>query len=154
MDFYDWMLALHLLAAFAVAAALVIFTVLVVGSRRATTVADVRTLFRLNHVAKRLVIGGALAVLVLGVVLAIDADEYRLWDGWVIIGIVLWLLMVVVGSQSGRRHDELAALAESGSASESEVLARLREPFAMRLHFAAVGLFVLLVLDMIFKPGA
>ena len=34
MNFYDWMLALHLLAAFAIASALVLYTVLVFSGRR------------------------------------------------------------------------------------------------------------------------
>ena len=42
MDFYDWMLALHLLAAFAYAAALVLYTVLVYSGRSDGGVRDVR----------------------------------------------------------------------------------------------------------------
>ena len=34
------------------------------------------------------------------------------------------------------------------------MLARLRAPTGALLHFATVGLFVLILLDMIFKPGA
>jgi hypothetical protein len=34
------------------------------------------------------------------------------------------------------------------------VLALLRAPTGANLHFATVGIFVLLLLDMIFKPGA
>ena len=34
VSFYDWMLALHLLAAFSIAAALVLYSVLVVAGRR------------------------------------------------------------------------------------------------------------------------
>jgi hypothetical protein len=34
------------------------------------------------------------------------------------------------------------------------VFARLRAPTGARLHYANVAVFILLVLDMIFKPGA
>ena len=46
MDFTDWMLALHLIAAFAVAAALVLYSVLVFSGRRMQTLEETRTLFR------------------------------------------------------------------------------------------------------------
>ena len=52
MNFYDWMLALHLLSAFSVAAALVLYSVLVVSGRRSSaTLADARLLFRVAPVA-------------------------------------------------------------------------------------------------------
>ena len=37
---------------------------------------------------------------------------------------------------------------------EAEVLARLRASTGALLHLATVALFVLILLDMIFKPGA
>ena len=55
MDFYDWMLALHLLAAFAIAASLVLFSVLVVAGRRMTTLEQTRSLFRLGRIGGPLI---------------------------------------------------------------------------------------------------
>ena len=155
MSFYDWMLALHLLAAFAVAAALVLYTVLVVSGRRMTTLDQVRLLFRLAPVGTPLIAGGSVLVLVLGVILAIDADAYQVWDGWIIAAIVLWALLGWVGQRSGTYYTEVQKLAQSGGAgAEAEVLERLRAPTGARLHVATVGIFVLLLLDMLFKPGA
>ena len=46
-------------------------------------------------------------------------------------------------------------LAQSGDAgAESEVLARLRAPTGARLQAASIVVFVLIALDMIFKPWA
>jgi drug/metabolite transporter (DMT)-like permease len=155
VDFYDWTLALHLLAAFAVSSALVLYSVLVFSGRRMTTLAQTRVLFRVAPVATPLIAAGSVLVLVLGVVLAIDADAYQLWDGWIIAAIVLWALLGAAGQRTGKYYTEIQELAERGDASvEPEVLARLRAPTGARLHWASVGLFVLLVLDMIFKPGA
>jgi hypothetical protein len=155
VDFYDWTLALHLLAAFAVSSALVLYSVLVFSGRRMTTLAQTRALFRVAPAATPLILGGSVLVLVLGVVLAIDADAYQLWDGWIIAAIVLWALLGAAGQRTGKYYTEIQELAERGDASvEPEVLARLRAPTGARLHWASVGLFVLLVLDMIFKPGA
>ena len=65
MSFVDWMLALHLLAAFAVAAALVLFSVLVFSGRRMTTLEQTRTLFRVAPVGSVLVTAGIGLVFVL-----------------------------------------------------------------------------------------
>ena len=148
------MLALHVLAAFALAAALVVFTVVVVGGRAATTLDDVRTLFRVSRLGNPLVIAGTLLVLVLGIVLAIDHEDYQLWDGWIIAAIVLWAVFAGVGARTGKYWDGVQELAESGTAPDSEVLMRLRAPTGLYLHFASLALFLLLLLDMIFKPGA
>lgn len=154
MNFYDWMVALHLLAAFAVASALVLYSILVVSGRRMTTLAQTRMLFRVAPVATPLIAGGAVLVLILGVVLAIDADAYELWNGWIIIAIVLWALLAAIGQRTGKYYTAVQELAESGDAVEADVLARLRAPTGARLHWATVGVFLLLLLDMIFKPGA
>ena len=155
MDFYDWMLALHLLAAFAVAAALVLFSVLVVAGRRMETLEQTRLLFRLGPVGNPLIVGGMALTLLLGIVLAIDADTFSIWDGWVLAAIVLWALLFEVGRRSGVYYTAVQKLSETdGPEVEGEVLARLRAPTGARLHYATVALFVLLVLDMIYKPGA
>ena len=154
MGFYEWMLALHVLAAFSVAAALVLYSVLVVVGRRMDTLDDTRLLFRVAPIGGPLIgIGMGLALL-LGIVLAIDADAYQLWDAWVIIGIVLWALMGAAGGRTGRYYTDVQKLAESGEGSESEVISRLRAPTGATTHLVTVVLFLLLVLDMIFKPWA
>jgi hypothetical protein len=149
------MLALHLLAAFAVASALVLYSVLVFSGRRMTTLDQTRMLFRVAPVATPLIAAGVGLVLVLGIVLAIDADAYELWNGWIIAAIVLWALLGWLGQRSGKYYTAVQKLAESDDESvEAEVLARLRAPTGARLHWATVGIFLLLLLDMIFKPGA
>jgi hypothetical protein len=153
VGFYDWVLALHLLAGFSIAAALVLYSVLVVAGRRMDTLEQTRLLFRVAPVGGPLIGVGMGLVLVLGIILAIDADAYQVWDPWVIAAIVLWALFAEVGRRTGTYYTETQKLAESGGA-ETEVLARLRAPTGARLHYANVAIFLLLLLDMIFKPGA
>jgi hypothetical protein len=153
VDFYDWVLALHLLAAFSIAAALVLYSVLVVAGRRMETLEQTRLLFRVAPVGGPLIGAGMVLVLVLGITLAIDSEDFQVWDPWVIAAIVLWVLFAEVGRRTGAYYLETQKLAESGGA-ESEVFARLRAPTGARLHYANVAVFVLLLLDMIFKPGA
>ena len=71
-----------------------------------------------------------------------------------IAGIVLWALFAGVGQRTGKYYTDVQKLAEQDGGNEAEVLARLRAPTGAMLHLATVGLFVLIVLDMIFKPGA
>jgi uncharacterized membrane protein len=155
VSFYDWMLALHLLSAFALGAALVLYSVLVFAGRRMTTLEETRALFRLAPLGTVLVIAGAALVLVFGVILALDSDTFEIWDGWIIAGIILWAMLGAVGQRTGTYYSGVEEMAKKSDAgSEAEVLARLRASTGSNLHFATVGIFVLLLLDMIFKPGA
>jgi uncharacterized membrane protein len=156
VNFYDWMLALHLLSAFAVASALVLYSVLVVSGRRSSaTLEDARLLFRIAPVATPLIAAGTVLVLVFGIILAIDSNRFEIWNGWIIAGIVLWAILGAVGQRTGSYYTGVQELAErEGDASEQEVLARLRAPTGAVLHLATVGVFVLILLDMLFKPGA
>jgi uncharacterized membrane protein len=156
VDFYDWMLALHLLSAFAVAAALVFYSVLVVSGRRSSaTLTDARLLFRIAPVATPLIAGGTVLVLIFGIILAIDSNRFEIWNGWIIAGIVLWAILGAVGQRTGAYYTDVQKLAErEGDASEQQVLALLRAPTGAVLHLATIGVFVLILLDMLFKPGA
>ena len=157
MDFYAWMLSLHLLAAFAVAAALVLYTVLVVSGRRMSSLEQTRMLFRVAPIGTPLIGGGSVLVLIFGVIMAIDGgpEDFKIWNAWVIIGIVLWAMLGAIGQRTGAYYTAVQELAESGGESaEQEVIARLRAPTGATLHAATLVVFVLLLLDMIFKPWA
>jgi hypothetical protein len=153
VSFYDWVLSLHILAAFAIAAALVLYTVLVVAGRRAESLERTRLLFRLAPVGGPLTAVGMGLTLLLGIVLAVDSDAFQLWDPWVMAAILLWALFAEVGRRTGAYYTETQELAEGGGA-EAEVLGRLRAATGVRLHVAGLAIFLLLLLDMIFKPGA
>jgi hypothetical protein len=157
VDFYAWMLSLHLLAAFTVASALVLYSVLVVSGRRMASLEQTRMLFRVAPVATPLITAGSVLVLILGVILAINGgpQDFKLWNAWVIIGIVLWALLGAVGQRTGAYYTAVQELAESGGdGAEQEVIARLRARTGAMLHLATLAVFVLLLLDMIFKPWA
>jgi hypothetical protein len=155
VDFTDWMLALHLIAAFVVASALVLFSVLVFNGRRMTTIDQTRTLFRVAPVGNVLITAGLGLVLIFGVILALDSDRFNIWDGWVIAAIILFAIFGGIGQRAGAYYTEVQKLAEEpGGGNEAEVLTRLKVSTGVTLHSATVALFVLILLDMIFKPGA
>ena len=88
-------------------------------------------------------------------ILSLDSDDFELWDGWIIAAIVLLIAFGGVGQRSGAYYMDVQKLAEEpGGGNEAEVIKRLRAPTGARLHLIAIAIFVLIVLDMVFKPGA
>jgi hypothetical protein len=154
VSFYDWMFALHLIAAFAVASSLVLFSVLVWSGRRMTTLQQTRMLFRVAPVGTVMISAGLAVTVALGVYLALASNRYEIWNLWIIAAIVLAAAFGGIGQRSGVYYTDTQKLAERPDASVAEVLARLKAPTGARLHLATVGIFVLIVLDMVFKPGA
>ncbi|HEU0336561.1 MAG TPA: hypothetical protein VFR43_08395 [Gaiellaceae bacterium] len=141
MSLDDWILAFHLLSAFALVAAMTVFWVVFVALRESGGAdATVAGLMRVGAIAVGI---GSLGTLVFGIWLAISLDAYQVWDGWVIAAIVLWAIAVATGKRSG---DILGA--DPGAASE-ETKRR-----ALLLHGIASVLVVLVLVDMIWKPGA
>ena len=159
MALNDWLLALHLLSAFALAAALVLFWVVIVVVRRTDLPEQVASAARLLAVGNIAVIAGSLGVVVFGVWLAIALDGVKVWDGWVIAAIVLW----AIATETGRRADpefvpyverarELVAAGQTGADPELAELARTSR--GLLLHAIATVATVLILVDMIWKPGA
>ena len=139
MSLYDWLLFLHLLAAFLLVAGLVAFAVMVLGPSEAVVS---RTL---APAATALWNAGGLGVIVFGVWLALEVDGYELWDGWILASFVFWAIAVGVGSRGGKYFQRAAM--EPGSA------VALRRTGLM-LQLTASAALLLLIVMMVFKPGA
>jgi hypothetical protein len=159
VTFDSWLIALHLLFATALVGAVTIFWVLVIAVRRTDQPAHLLALQPLMRVGGIAVIAGSLGTVVFGVWLAITLDAYHPWDGWVIAAIVLW----AIASETGRRTDpeygraftragELVAAGETGPSAELTALCRPRT--GMLLHVISSVAVLLILLDMIWKPGA
>jgi hypothetical protein len=155
----DWLLALHLLSAFALVAALVLFWVVVVVVRRTDLPEPSVSAGRLLPVGNVAVVIGSLGTIVFGVWLAISLDNVQVWDGWVIAAIVLW----AVASESGRRSDPEFApaiaraqelLAAGQTAPDEQLGALNRTSKGFLLHSVATVATLLVLIDMIWKPGA
>jgi hypothetical protein len=127
MSTYEWLLFLHLLAAFLLFVTVVSYTAVALGAP-----APGRTLF----VADRCWDVGGLGTLVLGIWLALHLDEYDFFDGWILGAIALWFVATGLGQSIQRR------LADDATA-DIAVMHWLRT-------LTVLGLLVL----MIWKPGA
>jgi hypothetical protein len=134
VSLYDWLLFLHVAAAFALVAGIFLYgVVLLCGAgdvaRRALAVP-----------ALALWNAGGLGVLVLGIALALEVDTYEVWDGWIIAAIVLWFVASAAGGQLSRDVRDVRSPLDIGGG---------------RVRLAVMALATLLLLvDMIYKPGA
>jgi uncharacterized membrane protein len=159
MSFDDWILALHVLSAFAYVAGLIVFWVLIVAVRRTDTPEGT---IRMEPVAK---VGNATAgigaggTIVLGIWLAFSVGGYDIWDPWIIAALVLWVAAAAVGQRTGAAYlegmnkaKELAAAGQHGPS--AELLAVNRTQRGLQLHALFSAIVLLILIDMIWKPGA
>jgi hypothetical protein len=158
LELNDWILALHLLAAFALIAAEVAFSIMIAALWRSDSPSRVASTMLLARVGVILVMVGLAGTIVFGVWLAISLDAYQLWDGWVIAALVLWAIGGFLGQKSGEGYQAGGELAEKLAAEGTTSSPELAETFgasrAFWFHVATVVVVVLIVVDMIWKPGA
>ena len=129
----DTLLFLHLLAAAGLFASIATFSAVAFGAvvdSRSVAIANVTWGISL------------IAVLLLGIALAIDIDGYELWDAWVLLAIVLWLA-------AGGAGDAAQRSLRDGAAAVFAMDSRARTA-----HWIRVALVVLLLADMVWKPWA
>lgn len=160
MSLYDWLLFLHLLTAFALVAALVVFWTIGVVARNVERPSESLRYFRVAMPANVLVGIGTIGTLIFGVWLAIERDEYQVWDGWILAALVLWAISTELGRRGGTVYGEAAKLAarlsSEGRGDEASVELRtlLQDRRAMVLQaLSSLGVLLILI-DMIYKPGA
>jgi hypothetical protein len=132
---YDWLLFLHVLAAFCIVATVVIFSAFaldVAGDSRILTVGNVLW-----------AIGGG-GTLLFGIWLAIYVKGYEVWDGWILLAIALW----AVATELGRRAEQGYRAKVGAGGNEAAI-----ERAALMHWLRSVAVLALLVV-MIYKPGA
>ena len=159
VGFDDWVLALHVLSAFAYVAGVVLFWVLIVAVRKTDTPEGTIRMQPIVKVGNAAVGIGAVGTIVLGIWLAFRLDSYAIWDGWIIAAIALWAVAGAFGQRTGvaylrgmTKAKELEAAGQSGP--NADLLALNRTSAGVATHALASVVVLLIVLDMIFKPGA
>ena len=159
MSLYEWLLFLHVLAAFTLVAAIVLYTYLIVASLNVDRPGDVVRTFRGVTLGDVLSGVGGLGTLAFGIWLALEVDGYELWDGWIIAAFVLWAASGGLVDRAARHYRQVRAraralLGEGRNEPSSELSALLTSPRVLVMHSLGVVLTLLLLLDMIWKPGA
>jgi uncharacterized membrane protein len=155
---YDWIVSLHVLAAFSLLAAYVLYATLIAWSWRRETPAEMLRITGIARTGNALMWVGSLGTLLLGIWLALDVDGYSLLDGWIVAAFVLWAIAMETGRRSGTlyaragtRAAELSAAGEEGPSTElREILRDRRALMWQTLSSLAV---LALLWDMIYKPG-
>jgi uncharacterized membrane protein len=159
VSFDDWLLALHVLSAFAFVAGIILFWVLIVAVRGTDTPEGTIRMAPVAKVGNAAVGIGMGGTIVLGIWLALSVGGYDLWDGWIIAAIVLWLLGAELGRRTGaaymqgpRKAAELETAGQTGP--NAELLALNRTSTGLVMHFLSSVVVLLILIDMIWKPGA
>jgi len=159
VSFVDWALAVHVLSAFAYVAGLVLFWVLVVAVRRVDTPEETLRMEPIVKVGNVAVGIGAVGTIVVGVYLAFAVDSYAIWDGWIIAALVLWAVAGALGQRTGvaymqgmNKAKELDAAGKTGP--DQELLALNRTQTGLILQTLGSLAVLLILVDMIFKPGS
>jgi hypothetical protein len=159
MELNDWLLALHLLSAFSLVAAMIVFWVATVVIRGTDSPEQVVAAGRLFPVATVAVTVGSLGAIIFGVWLAIALDGVAVWSGWVIAAIILWAIGTETGRRGGTffeaciaRAKELVASGQTGPDAKLAELGRSQQ--GLMLQTVASVAILLILVDMIWKPGA
>jgi hypothetical protein len=155
----DWLVALHVLSAFAYIGGIVVFWVLIVAVRKTDTPAGTIRMEPIVKVGNLAVGVGAVGTLLLGIWLAFKLDSYAIWDAWIIAALVLWAISGALGQRTGVAYmqgmNKAKELESAGAAgANAELLALNRTSNGVVLHSVVSVAALLLVLDMIFKPWA
>jgi len=159
VNFNSWVLAFHVLSAFAYVGGVVLFWILIVSVRTIDTPEETIRMGPIVKVGNIAVGIGAGGTIVLGIWLAFALDGYAIWDGWIIAALVLWAVSGAFGSRTGAAYmkgmnkaKELEAAGQRGA--NAELLALNRTSNGVLMHALTSAAVLLILLDMIFKPGA
>jgi uncharacterized membrane protein len=159
MSFEDWIFALHVLGAATLVGGLVMSWIVVFAFRSVEDARATLSLNRVSMVGTAAVIAGLVLALGFGLWLAILRAAFAPWDGWVIAAIVLWVIATVLLLRSFAEYakpvEKAKALVASGeSGPNAELTALNRTSTGLLLRALASAAIVVIVIDMIYKPGA
>jgi uncharacterized membrane protein len=159
VSFDDWMLALHMLSASSWVAGIVVFWVLIAAVRNTDTAEGtlrMEPVVRVGNTAVGIGMGGTI---VFGLWLAFSVGGYDVWDGWIIAALVLWVISAPLGQRTGAAYmqgtNKARELREAGqSEASAELLALNRTSTGLVLQLLWSVVVLLILIDMIWKPGA
>lgn len=157
MGKYDWLLVLHLFGAFMLLSGAVAIQLLWFFGVRRTQPSEVVLFFNLGRIAELLINVGAVAALGFGIWLA-HFVGYGFGQGWIIASIVLWVVSGALGARGGERYKrarvEAQRLAGAGDQATPELERLKRDPPAFVLTSLSGILAIVILVLMVWKPGA
>ena len=158
MSQYQWALFFHLLSAVMLASGALTYHLLLLVLLKRDRPSEIATLFGNAKIAQFGIQAGAAGTIVFGIWLAFIGEPDYGFDAWVIAAIVLWVAANGLGAVGGKIYEngqKLAArLAAEGDAPSPELTAVVRSPKAAALTWASTILIVVILVLMVWKPGA
>jgi hypothetical protein len=159
VNFEDWIFAIHLLSAATLVGALVMSWILTVALRSVDTAGATLSFNRIAMVGATAIGVGLVGAIGFGIWLAILRDAFHPWDGWVIAAIILWCIataaIVRAFAEYRKPAEKARELIASGQTGPSDELTALnRSSTGLMLRALASVAIVLIVIDMVYKPGA
>ena len=153
----QWLLMFHITGAFFLVGGSVAAGVLNVLSQRAERPSETALFLRLIRTVLPVIAIGSLATLIFGLWLVHEL-HFDFWSFWIVAAIILWLLSGALGGAGGKHQERARKIAErlaaAGDTRDDELRAILRDPRGNAMSWAAGLATLLLLVDMIWKPGA
>jgi uncharacterized membrane protein len=147
----------HLLGAFSLIAGAVVASVGFEAARRRDSPAEIALLLGLTRIGVLLVATGTLLVLVFGLWL-VHLGHWGYTAGWVDAALGLLVVVGVLGAIGGQRPKQARKLATRLAAEHTPMTAELRallhDRTTQAINYASAILLVVIVVLMVFKPGA
>lgn len=154
---FQWLLALHVLAAFLMLAGGVAAGALHVAALRRELPSEIASLLGLIRGGVVLAGIGSIGTIVFGLLLVHNL-HLSLGAGWLSGALALWILSLVLGGAGGRplRHVRYLAeqLARDGDQPSAELRAKVGAPLHLVLNWGSGAATVAVLVLMVWKPGA
>jgi uncharacterized membrane protein len=153
VSLYEWLLFLHILAAIIWVGGGIMFEMLLLRVRRTGGGTDlIRLLQAMEWIAPRMIAPSALVLLGLGLTMVAINDAWTIGQLWIVLALVLFGLSFLIGGvYVGPESKRIAAAVEAEGAESPDALRRIgRMSTVSRVDLL---LLVVIVWDMVFKPG-
>jgi len=154
---YDWLLFFHVTGAFLLIGGTVMGGAFSFAMVRRDVPSEILLLHGLTRVAVAAISAGVLLTIVFGLWL-VDVRGYGYGEFWVVASLVLWVYANAAGGVGGRREKRTRELAErlvaEGDFPSAELRARVRDPVSLALSYSSGVAILLILVLMIWKPGA
>ncbi|HEY2777140.1 MAG TPA: DUF2269 family protein [Gaiellaceae bacterium] len=157
MDKTQWLLMLHIAAAFCLVGGSTAAAVLNALALRSERPSEAAFLLKLIRRSLPVIFAGVLGTLIFGVWLWHDLG-FGFGTGWIWAALVFWALASALGGRGGRHQAQVREAAEkeaaAGDTMSAELRARLRDPKALAVNYAAGVATLAVLVIMIWKPGS
>jgi uncharacterized membrane protein len=154
---FDWLLMLHITGAFLLIGGSVAAGILNTFALRAERPSDTAFMLRMIRPTLPIIGIGSIAALIFGLWLVHEQQEVKLFSFWILAALVLWAVMNALGGAGGKHQERTRHVAErlaaEGDSSDDELKALLHDRRGNAMSWLAGLAALLLLIDMIWKPG-